>query len=621
TVYLARDPEGARIALKCIHPQMAEREDLVAMFVDEARIASRIAHPNVCRVLDFGTADGRPFIAMEYLEGATVSAILRAIARSTETRATQLPAHAARIVSDACRGLHAAHELCDEQGESLHVVHRDVTIRNVLVGYDGRVSVLDFGIARAADQIHETRTGVVKGTLTYMSPEQIRRKAIDRRSDVWSVGIVLWEMLTGRSLFRRRTDLDALVAIERGQIPKPSQIAAQVPPELDDIALRALERDRDARWATAAELADALDHVLAGLPDAPDERALGAWARALVPPPRVSSAAVPVPRSSDARRADPSAETNVGTGESDPGSDPAVMLPAWDPATLFGDGTEAAVPRKRRAERDGRGRDGALSQASTRLLGDGDALGLADAAPPSVEPVDTSTATPSPPDRAVTRTPMATRGSLIAVAIVAGVTALAAIGFATSWALRDDEPQRTSTTLAALRAEPIETVGRAPVGANVPTPTSTAIGTTASSSPLAATPTTATEPTPATPAATATASTITSASTSTSASATTSATTPTQTSAPTPVSATAPGDSRDDRVGLGTLRVVYVGGWATVSVDGRTLGSSPVQVRLPAGRHSVALLPMGRPPAVRRSVMLRQGSTMTVRVVRETAPD
>lgn len=630
TVYLARDAEGARVALKLIHPQMAEREDLVAMFVDEARIASRIAHRNVCRVLDYGTADGRPYIAMEYLEGATVSALLRAVSRSGQPRGTEMADYAARIVADACRGLHEAHELRDEHGNALDVVHRDVTIRNVVVGYDGRVSVLDFGIARAADQIHETRTGVVKGTLLYMSPEQIRRKKIDRRSDVWSVGVVLWEMLTGRSLFRRRTDLDALVAIERGPIPPPSRVAPQVPAELDGIALRALARDPEARFATAAHLADALDAVLSARPDAPDERALGAWARGLVPPPRVSSAAVPVPRSGDGPTAHEESDAGL-SAESEPGSDPGAVLPAWD---------SDPGPRRSRSSRDARD-ESAAAQASTRLLGDD-----ADAAPPTVAQAALADVGEAPVERApgsagdaLDRLPNAAHiagsialdgrsaktgrstSALIGIGAVL-VCAMAAVGVWLGTRERDGPPR--STTLAeALRAGEVDTVGRekAPVG--VPVVPSTTSGRdpyapatppivrTISPDPIAA-------PMPAA---------VTPSNDTTAAATTTPATTVASTATSTPSTATtaspatgrsATGDT--ERVGLGTLRIVYVGGWATVSVDGRTLGSTPVQVRLPAGRHNVTLLPMGRPPAVRRNVTVRAGGSQTVRVVREPSP-
>lgn len=268
TVYLAR-AEGPRgfekiVALKCIHPHLAGQQSFVDMFLDEARIAGRIAHPNVCHVFDFGFADGVYYIAMEYIFGEP---LIRVIRRAVKRGARSEAAISARIIADACEGLHAAHELRGDDGGLLGVVHRDVSPQNLFVGYDGTVRVVDFGIARAAGQIHETRTGELKGKLAYMAPEQLRRLPLDRRTDVWALGVVLWESLTRRRLFRRESEVDTLVAITGDPIPPPSQVSRDVAPELDAIVLRALARRREERYASARELGRDLHRFVSAQPE------------------------------------------------------------------------------------------------------------------------------------------------------------------------------------------------------------------------------------------------------------------------------------------------------------------------------------------------------------------
>lgn len=268
SVYLAR-AAGAPgyqklVALKRIHPHLARERDYVEMFLDEARIASRVTHPNVCSVFDFGEADGEYFIAMEYLVGEPLSRVHRRMLANAEQRSSPLlPARMARIVAQACEGLHAAHELKDADGESLQVVHRDVSAENLFVTYDGTTQVVDFGIAHARQRVHHTEAGQLKGTFPYMAPEQLTAGGVDRRVDIWALGTVLWELLTLRRLFLRDTDVNTMYAILSGEIRPPSEYRQGIVPELDEVVLKALRRNPDERWQTAREMGKALRHVLA----------------------------------------------------------------------------------------------------------------------------------------------------------------------------------------------------------------------------------------------------------------------------------------------------------------------------------------------------------------------
>jgi len=261
SVYLAKLDATAGfskwVALKIIHPNIAAEERFVEMFLDEARLAARLDHPNLCTVFDFGEDDGRYYIAMEYLHGET----LGNVARRAWSAQGALPRElGVRLVADAARGLHAAHELKADDGENAHVVHRDVSPENVFVTYSGNAKVVDFGVARSDDQIHErTTTGELKGKLAYMSPEQLHERKVDRRTDVWALGVVLWEVTVGRRLFRRQTDAATVFAITRDPITPPSRLVADYPLDLEAIVLRALERDLTKRYQTAHELCRALE--------------------------------------------------------------------------------------------------------------------------------------------------------------------------------------------------------------------------------------------------------------------------------------------------------------------------------------------------------------------------
>jgi serine/threonine-protein kinase len=247
------------VAIKRLHPQLARDPGVRAMFIDEARLASRIRHPNVVPTLDV-VADGRDLLlVMEYVHGESLQHLMKAMRK----RGQRIPLRVTlAIVSALLHGLHAAHEATTEEGEPLHVVHRDVSPQNVMVGVDGVARVLDFGIARAAVRLEHTREGIVKGKLAYMAPEQLGGAAVDRRADVYAAAVVLWEMVVGRRLFVK--DDGGTVMVDKllaGHIDPPSRFAPGTPKLLDAIVLHGLARSPEQRFATAREMALALERL------------------------------------------------------------------------------------------------------------------------------------------------------------------------------------------------------------------------------------------------------------------------------------------------------------------------------------------------------------------------
>jgi eukaryotic-like serine/threonine-protein kinase len=244
------------VAIKRLHPQFAKDPDFVSMFLDEARLAARIQHPNVVATLDIVPCDDELFLVMEYVHGEALSKLIRSARRRRELVP---PRVAASIVAGALHGLHAAHEAKSERGEPLNLVHRDVSPQNVLVGTDGSARVLDFGVAKAAMRCQSTRDGQMKGKVSYMAPEQLRGRNVDRRTDVFAVGVVLWEALTGRRLFDGQDPGEVLGKLLDEPIPMPSELEPAVPPEFDQLLARALDRDPAGRYATAREFAIAIE--------------------------------------------------------------------------------------------------------------------------------------------------------------------------------------------------------------------------------------------------------------------------------------------------------------------------------------------------------------------------
>ncbi|MBK7582733.1 MAG: serine/threonine protein kinase [Myxococcales bacterium] len=248
-----RGPSGFEraVVIKRILPHLAEQPAFVDMFLDEARLAARIQHRNVVQVHELGQDGVNLFLTMEYLEGENTAGIVR---RSLVKEEELGVAVCAYIVAEACAGLHAAHELTDAEGRPLGLVHRDVSPQNIFVTYGGGVRVLDFGIAKAADRSAHTEVGQLKGKFEYMSPEQCRGKAIDRRCDVFALGIVLYELLTRRRLFKRDNKLAVLEAVCREMPLAPSKVIEGCPESLDRVVMKALSKHADDRYPTAAEL-------------------------------------------------------------------------------------------------------------------------------------------------------------------------------------------------------------------------------------------------------------------------------------------------------------------------------------------------------------------------------
>jgi serine/threonine-protein kinase len=244
------------VAIKRLHPQFAKDPDFVKMFFDEARLAARIAHPNVVPTLDVVNVDTEVFIVMEYVRGVT----LAHLSRTLRERGEKIPTHIALgIVSGMLQGLHAAHEARDDLGERLDLVHRDVSPQNALVGTDGVTRLLDFGVAKAAGRMQTTRDGQLKGKLAYMAPEQVRGEALTRRTDIYAASVVLWEVLTAKRLFFANNEANVLANVLSAEVAAPSTLARDLPPSLDRVVLRGLERDPARRYSTAREMAADID--------------------------------------------------------------------------------------------------------------------------------------------------------------------------------------------------------------------------------------------------------------------------------------------------------------------------------------------------------------------------
>ncbi|HNF99490.1 MAG TPA: serine/threonine-protein kinase, partial [Pseudomonadota bacterium] len=271
-IFLARPAPGqggqgvrpGPFVVKRLFAHQSADTEFVRMFKNEARLAALLKHPNIVDIFDQGEIDGSFFLAMEFINGED----LRSIAQQSDTmnRRPPLPV-VGRIIMDMLAGLHYAHSLADENGKPLGVVHRDVSPQNILVTYDGQVKIIDFGIAKAtmAAESEQTQAGMVKGKYAYMSPEQARSAKLDGRSDVFSVGILLWELITWRRLFKRGTDLATMVAVAEEPAPSMLLLTPDCPQALDDVVQKALAKDTEQRYRSAKEFAEALGDCMTKL--------------------------------------------------------------------------------------------------------------------------------------------------------------------------------------------------------------------------------------------------------------------------------------------------------------------------------------------------------------------
>jgi len=262
------------VAIKCMHRHLADDPEFRAMFLDEARLAARIRHPNVVSTIDVASSEEGMFLVMEYVTGESLAALLRAATRRGEPVPVSI---SIRILIDALYGLHAAHVATDDSGAPLHIVHRDVSPQNILVATDGHARVLDFGIAKAVGRSHTTRAGQVKGKFRYMAPEQVRDAPVSPRTDVYAASVVLWELLAGQPLFRGSNDAAVIARVLEGVVPAPSKLTPALAPELDAIVLRGLEREPERRFESAEAMAEALE----ALSHSTTARQVGIWVERL----------------------------------------------------------------------------------------------------------------------------------------------------------------------------------------------------------------------------------------------------------------------------------------------------------------------------------------------------
>lgn len=244
-------------AIKVLLPHIAHQQEIVDMFINEARVASKMSHPNICQVFELGLEGDELFIAMEYLKGIPLTSILRGCSPDHPMP----PRHALGVIEQATRGLHYAHQLVDERGQSLELVHRDISPGNLFLTDDGVAKILDFGVVKATTNAQQTRTGLLKGKFCYMSPEQIKGEPLDRRADVFSLGVCLYELLTNRPLFSHKSEYEAIQQITERPIRPLRKTSPELPAAVEDVVMKALAQDRDERFATMSEFGAALQEI------------------------------------------------------------------------------------------------------------------------------------------------------------------------------------------------------------------------------------------------------------------------------------------------------------------------------------------------------------------------
>ena len=263
SVWTATDAAGRALVIKRILPSLAADAEFVAMFDREATLSARLSHPNIVRVLDHGDYEGERYLAMEHLQGRDLSTVMCELVK----RGTPAPGLGAFVALQAARALAYVHTLAGDDGAPLHLIHRDISLSNVMIGFDGGVKLLDFGVAKAlaVELTNRTQVGVLKGKWAYLAPEQLDSDNVDQRADLFALGIVLWETLTGRRLFKGATGLQTLEKVRAAHVLPPSAINPAVPPALDAVVLKALAKAPCDRFQSAAKMAEALERVVGAL--------------------------------------------------------------------------------------------------------------------------------------------------------------------------------------------------------------------------------------------------------------------------------------------------------------------------------------------------------------------
>lgn len=240
-----------QVAIKRVLPHLSSKKKFISMFLDEARLSAQLSHSNCVQVFDIGVGDNAFFIVMEFVDGANLKSISESIRKTGKDFPVE---HAVYICLELCKGLSYAHELTDPQGVPLHIVHRDMSPPNVLITKHGEVKIVDFGLAKANTQLEKSEPGIIKGKFSYLSPEAAMGQEVDLRTDIFAVGIILWELLSGQRLFLGDTDFQTVKRVQAAQVPSIAQINKKVPQELEKIMARALARDPQVRYGTAREL-------------------------------------------------------------------------------------------------------------------------------------------------------------------------------------------------------------------------------------------------------------------------------------------------------------------------------------------------------------------------------
>jgi len=247
------------VAIKRVLPHLSEKKQFIGMFLDEARVSAHLSHSNCVQVFDIGVGDNTYFIVMEYVDGADLKGVIEYRRKLNQPFPIE---EACLICVRICEGLAYAHELTDSKGESLHIVHRDMSPPNVLITRFGEVKIVDFGLAKANSQLERSEPGIIKGKFSYLSPEAAKGGTVDARTDIFAVGIILWELLAGRRLFMGESDLETVRMVQAARVPSIREINKNVPPELEQVLMKALTEDPDKRYLRARDFGAALNKLL-----------------------------------------------------------------------------------------------------------------------------------------------------------------------------------------------------------------------------------------------------------------------------------------------------------------------------------------------------------------------